>query len=77
MKYATVLRFNRNRGFGFAAPDDETGTDIFIHVSQLPSHRKVLREGDRISYEIGQFKDKTVAVNIRLIEAAPAPEVRP
>ena len=63
---ATLLSFDRRRGFGFALPDDHTA-DIFIHRSVLPSNHRYLNDGDRIEYEIGQRNGRPVAANVTVI----------
>lgn len=68
---ATVLSFDRRRGFGFAVPDDQTA-DIFVHRSVLPSNHRYLNDGDRIEYEIGVHAGRPVAVNVTVIGAATA-----
>jgi cold shock CspA family protein len=63
---ATVLSFDRTRGFGWAIPDDG-GNDIFIHRSSLPPVRRYLNENDRIAYEIGDYNGKPCAVAVRYL----------
>ena len=64
---ATILSFDRRRGYGFAVPDDQTA-DIFVHRNDLPKDHRYLNEGDRIEYETGQHNGRTAAVNIRIID---------
>jgi cold shock CspA family protein len=63
---ATVLSFDRRRGYGFAVPDDLTA-DVFVHRSNLPADHRYANEGDRIEYDIDQRNGRPVAVNIRII----------
>lgn len=69
MARATVVFFNRVRGFGFATPDTRRENDVFVHVSRLPADRKFLLEGDRIEYELGEHDSRLCAVNVRLISS--------
>ena len=44
----TVKFFNESKGFGFIT-NDETGKDIFVHITAL--NGESLNEGDKVSYE--------------------------
>ncbi len=73
MKTATVLQYDRLKGWGFALPDDGS-TDIFCHRANLPESRRYLNPGERIEYDLGERSGRTnVALNIRLT-SPPAPE---
>jgi CspA family cold shock protein len=48
----TVKFFNDDKGFGFITPENG-GQDVFVHVSAL-QRGSSLREGDKVSFEIGQ-----------------------
>jgi cold shock CspA family protein len=63
---ATVLRYDREKGFGFAIPDDAQENDVFIHRNYLPNERRFLNRGDRIVYTLGEYNGRTLAMNIRL-----------
>ena len=65
---ATVVFFNRAKGFGFASPDIP-GNDIFIHLSAMPPEHKFAAEGDCISYELGERNGKPFALNIQFLPA--------
>ncbi len=69
MLNATVLRFDRARGIGWAVPDDLTA-DVFLHRLNLRPERKYLNPGDRISYEMGEHCGRPCAVNIFAISVA-------
>ena len=55
-------------GFGFITGED--GQEYFVHKTQLPGRKLV--KGDRVSFDVGKFKSRTVAVKISPIDA---PEV--
>jgi cold shock protein len=67
MPTGTVKRFNKIKGYGFIAPDNE-GSEVFVHFSQVQmAGYKELKEGQRISYEIqngerGEFATKVVVI---------------
>ena len=52
MAYGTVKFFNQEKGFGFITLD-EGGQDVFFHVSAVQGST-LLRDGQRVSYEVGQ-----------------------
>ncbi|MBA8841674.1 cold-shock protein [Ochrobactrum sp. RH2CCR150] len=68
MAIGTVKFFNQNKGFGFITPDDG-GSDVFVHVSSLLQAGGSLRDGQKVSYEIGQDRKtgKAKAENVRPI----------
>ena len=46
---------------------DETQKDIFLHVSELESSKlRVLKEEQKIIYDIKEEKDKLQAINIKI-----------
>jgi cold shock CspA family protein len=63
---ATVLKFSRKTGYGWAAPDDGAN-DVFLHRINIKSQRNYLVEGDRITFEWGEHNGKPCAINIQLI----------
>ena len=57
--------FNSKKGYGFIT-DDETQKDIFLHVSALEESKlRVLKEEQKIIYDIKEEKDKLQAINIK------------
>lgn len=60
----TVKFYNETKGFGFIT-NDETGEDVFVHVTALRGLR--INEGDAVSYEEEAGKKGTQAANIELI----------
>ena len=65
MPSGKVKWFNAKKGYGFIT-DDETQKDIFLHVSELESSKlRVLKEEQKIVYDIREEKNKLQAVNIK------------
>ena len=54
----TVKFFNGSKGFGFIT-NDETGEDIFVHVTSLDGIN--LNEGDKVSYNEGEGRKGKMA----------------
>jgi CspA family cold shock protein len=59
----TVKWFSEQKGYGFIEQDD--GGDIFVHHSaiNMPGFR-TLREGDRVSFEVGEGTKGPAAQNV-------------
>ena len=65
MPSGKVKWFNAKKGYGFIT-DDETKKDIFLHVTSLEQSKlRVLKEEQKIIYDIKEEKDKLQAVNIK------------
>ena len=60
----TVKFFNETKGFGFVV-DDESGQEIFLHVTGLNGVR--VRENDRVEYEVVDGRKGLNAVNVKKI----------
>jgi cold shock CspA family protein len=45
-----VTRWVADRGFGFIREDD-TGSDLFVHLSQLPNGMTALEPGTEVRFE--------------------------
>jgi CspA family cold shock protein len=61
----TVKFFNESKGYGFIT-NDETGEDIFVHVTSLEGVK--LNEGDKVEYSEEDGRKGKVAANVTLIE---------
>jgi CspA family cold shock protein len=60
----TVKWFSEKKGYGFIEQDE--GGDIFVHHSaiDMPGF-KILYEGDRVSFEVGQGTKGPAAQNVK------------
>jgi cold shock protein len=61
MKKGTVKFFNATKGFGFIK--EETGEEIFVHVTGL---KEEIQENDEVVFEVAQGRKGLNAVNVRL-----------
>ena len=67
MPSGKIKWFNAKKGYGFIT-DDETNKDIFLHVSSLEESKlRVLKEEQKIKFDIKEEKNKLQAVNIKKI----------
>ena len=65
MPSGKVKWFNAKKGYGFIK-DDESQKDIFLHVSALEKSKlRVLKEDQKIIYDIKEEKSKLQAINIK------------
>ena len=65
MPSGKVKWFNSKKGYGFIT-DDETKKDVFLHVSALEDSKlRVLKEEQKIKYDIKEEKNKLQAINIK------------
>ena len=70
MQQGTVKWFNAKKGYGFITPD-EGGNDVFVHITAVKdAGMYTLRENEKVSYELKTEREKTVAGNLKLLEAA-------
>ncbi len=64
MATGTVKWFNETKGYGFITPDGG-GEDLFAHFSAIQVKGfKVLREGQKVSFEVTQGQKGKQASNI-------------
>jgi cold shock protein len=61
----TVKWFNEEKGFGFI--ERPNGRDLFVHYKEI---RGRLREGDKVTYSIGQATKGPCAAEVRVVAAA-------
>jgi CspA family cold shock protein len=65
MPLGKVKWFNAQKGYGFIT-DDESEKDVFLHVSALEKSKlRVLRENQKIQFEIKEEKGKLKAINLK------------
>ena len=65
MPSGKIKWFNAKKGYGFIT-DDETNKDIFLHVSALEESKlRVLKEEQKIGFDIKEEKNKLQAINIK------------
>lgn len=62
-----VKWFNPSKGFGFIQPD-QGGKDVFVHITALErAGLHTLNEGQKVSFELQENRDKVSAVNLEVI----------
>ena len=67
MPSGKVKWFNSKKGYGFIT-EDKTERDIFLHVSELEiSKLRVLKENQKINFEIKKDKSKLQATKIKKV----------
>ena len=67
MPSGKVKWFNSKKGYGFIT-EDKTERDIFLHISALEKSRlRILKEDQRIKFDIKEEKEKLQAVNLKKI----------
>ncbi len=66
MAEGTVKWFSPEKGFGFITADG--GQDVFVHFSAIEMNGyKVLEEGQRVSFDVGQGPKGAQAESVKVI----------
>ena len=63
MAKGTVKFFNDSKGFGFIV-DEDTGKDIFVHVSGLVDE---VKENDEVTFDVADGRKGLNAVDVKLV----------
>ncbi len=67
MPLGKIKWFNSKKGYGFIT-EDKTERDIFLHVSALEESKlRVLKEDQKLEFDIKEEKDKLQAINLKKV----------
>jgi len=67
MTIGKIKWFNPTKGYGFIE-NDAGGKDVFLHISALEKAGiDTLKEGEEVSFDIGENKGKENAINIKKV----------
>ncbi len=67
MAQGTVKWFNADKGYGFIAPDDESG-DVFVHFSAIEANGyRSLEENQKVEYTVTQGPKGPQAAQVRAL----------
>ncbi len=61
----TVKWYNEQKGYGFI--EQENGRDLFVHYTAI---RGKLKQGDKVSYELGEGKKGPCATKVKVVATA-------
>ena len=64
MQTGTVKFFNESKGFGFIQTD-ETGVDVFVHVTNIAGGP--IQERDKVQFEVQQGRKGPEAIKVSLV----------
>ena len=65
MSIGTIKWFNAQKGFGFIQPEGGA-KDVFVHISAVEkAGMGMLREGQKVSFDIQQERGKAAACNLK------------
>ena len=66
MPSGKVKWFNSKKGYGFITLDEDSGKDVFLHVSSLEKSKfRILKENQKIQFEIKEERGKLQAINLK------------
>ncbi len=67
MAQGTVKWFNADKGYGFIAPDDNSG-DVFVHFSAIEANGyRSLEENQKVEYSVTQGPKGPQAAQVRVV----------
>tara|TARA_B100001123_G_scaffold371359_1_gene434503 strand:- start:43 stop:246 length:204 start_codon:yes stop_codon:yes gene_type:complete len=67
MPQGKIKWFSSKKGYGFIT-EDKTDKDIFLHISSLEKSKlRILKENQKIRFEIKEEKDKLQAINLKKV----------
>ena len=67
MPTGKIKWFSSKKGYGFIT-EEKTEKDIFLHVTALEESKlRVLKENQKISFDIKEEKDKPQAINLKKV----------
>ena len=67
MAQGTVKWFNADKGYGFIAPDDESG-DVFVHFSAIEANGyRSLEENQKVEYTVTHGPKGPQAAQVRAL----------
>ena len=64
MSKGTVKWYNKDKGFGFIAPDEGT-RDIYVQSSNIETEDHSLDDGQRVEYEASMGRKGPEAIRVR------------
>lgn len=62
MKTGTIKFYNSTKGYGFIK-DDETGNEIFLHITGLIDQD--VNQGDKVTYDVAEGRKGPNAINVK------------
>ena len=66
MPSGKVKWFNSKKGYGFITLDEDNQKDVFLHVSALEKSKfRILKENQKIQFEIKEERGKLQAINLK------------
>ena len=67
MPTGKVKWFDSKKGYGFIT-DEKSKKDIFLHISSLQKSKlRVLKEDQKLEFDIKEEKDKLQAINLKKV----------
>jgi len=68
----TIKWFNTEKGYGFVS--QETGKDLFVHITSFEDQSIQINEGDSIQFEVGQGRQGPMAKDCKIIGREGVPD---